>query len=568
MKKKIWIISAVSLFVIVLAICVFFTRGQSSISVFFNGKQIGFSGEVYEKDGSIYVCADDFFKAADEKYSIKEDTVTVGGKSLKGELSGKRVMVNIKSAAESVGGEINISENSDIYIIKTVPIKFKFRDGGGKMGYSDGVFAPDSSKYNHALSKMSLALAVSSFSSRESDKYWGENKDCNREKDGRLLLSDMGFSKIKAYNYDISLNDKSDKAAFLLGEKKIKIDGKRYTLIAAAIRGGGYGNEWVSNLNLGKSGNHSGFNKAAKSVKAELMKYIGKRKNVKVWITGYSRGGAVANLLAASISGSGKIEKSNIYAYTFAAPKGAATPHKNSEKYNYIFNIISKNDLVPYVAPSDWGFFRYGTDITFPYLSSLDEAAEKEEAENIKKAYTAAGGKLEYNPLEIERLNLEERNFNTVKNISSTIGSREKYAEDFQALIMDFIECSGSKLKNKDGKWKWAAARRMFIRKYGEEGEEVLRSAESNSFLSGAGQTFGGAGEAIVCFGAVCIKHGKNPYNIITKDIGLANLVTVATVFSPNSDKTNEVSFSHYPEVYMSWLFGFSDTERLTAQTK
>ena len=42
--------------------------------------------------------------------------------------------------------------------------------------------------------------------------------------------------------------------------------------------------------------------------------------SVKIWITGYSRAGAVANLVAARLDEDSSYSQKDVYAYTFSAP--------------------------------------------------------------------------------------------------------------------------------------------------------------------------------------------------------------------------------------------------------
>lgn len=72
------------------------------------------------------------------------------------------------------------------------------------------------------------------------------------------------------------------------------------------LRGVGYGAEWVSNLHLGENSWHYGFVTAAEQFFADLQDYLacakaaaGELGTIKLWLGGYSRGAAVANLAAA-----------------------------------------------------------------------------------------------------------------------------------------------------------------------------------------------------------------------------------------------------------------------------
>lgn len=94
------------------------------------------------------------------------------------------------------------------------------------------------------------------------------------------------------------------------------------------LRGVGYGAEWVSNLHLGENSWHYGFVTSAEQFFADLQDYLacakaaaGELGTVKLWLGGYSRGAAVANLAAARVRRElPQIAQEDTYVYTFAAP--------------------------------------------------------------------------------------------------------------------------------------------------------------------------------------------------------------------------------------------------------
>ncbi len=131
-----------------------------------------------------------------------------------------------------------------------------------------------------------------------------------------------------------------------------------------------------------KSGNHEGFELAKLQVLSGLNSYLEKYKSeigehIKIWITGYSRGAATANLAAAALvngeagrnySEIGKytLDNQNVYCYGFETPKGTCDVDANDEKYSSIFNLINPIDIIPYVGPEEMGFCRYGKDLFYP----------------------------------------------------------------------------------------------------------------------------------------------------------------------------------------------------------
>jgi hypothetical protein len=155
--------------------------------------------------------------------------------------------------------------------------------------------------------------------------------------------------------------------------KAIKINGTPYTLIALPIRGGGYESEWADNFTVGTDADHEGFAESAIQVVDFLTDYINEKHiagNVAVWLTGYSRAAAVANIASARLDEAGTYK---VVAYTFETPLCAQSASgTDMEIYSNIFNIVNPNDLVSKVAPAAWGFSRYGVDKMLPVNDNSD----------------------------------------------------------------------------------------------------------------------------------------------------------------------------------------------------
>ena len=148
-------------------------------------------------------------------------------------------------------------------------------------------------------------------------------------------------------------------------------------LVCVIIRGtNGTIQEWQSNFDVGttdnygsttgwtSSTNHMGFDITANRLDAWLTNYLIDNgiltANKAFWITGHSRGGALANLLAAKRVDAGY----EVYAYTFASPNTTTKGGANSDaKYQCIFNVINTDDLVPQLPMEAWGFKRFGVDV-------------------------------------------------------------------------------------------------------------------------------------------------------------------------------------------------------------
>ena len=188
------------------------------------------------------------------------------------------------------------------------------------------------------------------------------------------VYNELGFIDANYYNYDLPLNVSDDKAAYSFALKYIVgLNGKVDTLIAVAIRGGGYGAEWVSNFNVGTNGDHSGFSTSAQEVYNNLKQYIAAEKSsdkikgeLKIWNVGYSRGAAISNILGHLINKNKLVPTSDLYTYTFATPRGYMKDANNTVDDSNIFNIVSVNDIVPKLACEKWNFGRYGNSMGLP----------------------------------------------------------------------------------------------------------------------------------------------------------------------------------------------------------
>ena len=263
--------------------------------------------------------------------------------------------------------------------------------------YDDAYFSDDAHIYNPHLATMSLCFELSAWNSNDTGRDANHPKlssnYANKSVNAQELLKKIGFSGI-AVNEWFTEKPEMDSIGVIGASKSIRAKNQDYTLIAVAIRGGGYESEWASNFTMGTTGQHEGFREAKENVLAFLRAYVAHYNitgDIKLWLTGYSRAGATANLVAGALDdavfsgntgtlGNSTILTNNdIYTYTFETPKGALLRDNivatskyidgkltGSGKYGNIFNYINPNDFVPYVAPEEFDFGRYGVDVFIP----------------------------------------------------------------------------------------------------------------------------------------------------------------------------------------------------------
>lgn len=281
------------------------------------------------------------------------------------------------SQLEFVFGEIADDINTGNKTMKEIEFMYQSgRDYTAKCYYTDTYFSGSSYAYKKSLATMSLSLAMSAFGSGDEPDY------ANKSKNAKNLLMEIGCEEdsIQVNNW-FTVKPTTDSIGAIYGNKEIEANGKKYTLVVVAVRGGGYEQEWASNFTIGLTGQHNGFNEAKNNVLNYLIQYISDQNitgDIKLWITGYSRAAATANLLGGEIVRNADLggailgnevqyEKGDIYTYCFETPAGALTNNvANNSIYYNIFNIINSSDPVPYVAPAVMGFGRYGKDRYLP----------------------------------------------------------------------------------------------------------------------------------------------------------------------------------------------------------
>ncbi|MGN0243313.1 MAG: hypothetical protein ACI4CT_04530 [Lachnospiraceae bacterium] len=217
--------------------------------------------------------------------------------------------------------------------------------------YEDSYFQKGAAKENGSLAKTSAALAALAYRQPETINQ---------------VLTEMGFTDVQNYRYDSISTKETNLVAFSLASRQIVVREQTKTLNLVLIRGT-QGGEWYSNMAIAKPNGviatkHYGFQQAATSVKTAVEEYCQEQTDSIIWIIGHSRGGAVGNLLAQSLTKEAELAPvSQIYAYLYAVPNVSRTVSKG---YQNIKNYVNDSDLIPQIPLSrqysGWGYERYG----------------------------------------------------------------------------------------------------------------------------------------------------------------------------------------------------------------
>ena len=237
--------------------------------------------------------------------------------------------------------------------------------------YSDELFTKSGYTYRQDLAEMSLGLAFAAFSSKDSqysDNYATGNRNFVS------MAEQCGFENIQSNKWMFQPAE-TDSIGINCASKTIRDNGGSYTLIAVGVRGNNYHAEWGGNARLDAAGEHKGFALGRDQALDYLRSYIadtGISGRVKIWIAGYSRSAAVANMVSGALDngyslGEGvSLSPHDLYCYCYEPPMGTTKNQVQGRLYDNIQNIVNANDVVTYVPFDSWDFARYGVDHVVP----------------------------------------------------------------------------------------------------------------------------------------------------------------------------------------------------------
>ena len=196
------------------------------------------------------------------------------------------------------------------------------------------LFSRPSNEYNHNLAIWSAHLSAMAY-----DRYAISHS-----------LALYGFNDIWQGDYGgINL----DRAAHTIAHKELFVNGAYRNLIVVVVRGTPPSiAEWACNI-VGSidgliGGRHSGFKGIAEIINRNLLSYMDRHThlfgNSLILITGHSRGGSAANILAEDLINMPEHNRivGEVFSYTFAA----ANTTGNIPEANGIFNILNSRDPI------------------------------------------------------------------------------------------------------------------------------------------------------------------------------------------------------------------------------
>lgn len=313
--------------------------------------------------------------------------------------------------------------------------------------YSDSYFERDAYEYNHELALYALSVSMASFNSFDTSQP---------DEHIRKMLNECGY-EFESFAYETA---GYDEIALAVGRKDLELDGKKTTLLIAAVRSGNYGMEWGGNVRIGTGVHHEGFDISKEKIMLYFNEYFEDFEpygEVKLLVAGYSRGSSIGNLFSAElVDGSyvetlgdvedniskASLEKENIYSYFYEIPQCTSNPAANDEIYHNIFNIINPNDYFSMFVMDVYDFTCYGRKLYLPSASRCENYDEFYEAACTEfESFMSRMGKKADNCFYSEEDSVScEAMFNYLFHALATdvMISREYYAENLEKPMVYF----------------------------------------------------------------------------------------------------------------------------------
>lgn len=301
--------------------------------------------------------------------------------------------------------------------------------------YSDDWFSDDPGSENKELALASMQLTAAAVTDDENGA-------------GAEFLRSMGFDEVGFSDFAGSGQDSCN---YTWGRKTVSKGKEEFTLVAVAVQSyaldaGTKNRGWKQNFMVNDpegdpAGEHYGFALAADSVAADIAS-LGDQDKVKYWITGQSRGGAIANILAERLPEMLGDKNAGVFAYTFEAPATVDADMAAEADCKYIHNYICSDDFVTMVPA--WGMTRYGV---------MHDLKTKDTDKGLADALTALGSDAaDLKP----RIIASDQAEHLAENLGTAIPSRADYSakreehgivySDQEALtaLMDIIFDAGA----------------------------------------------------------------------------------------------------------------------------
>ncbi|MBE6017700.1 MAG: lysoplasmalogenase, partial [Lachnospiraceae bacterium] len=246
----------------------------------------------------------------------------------------------------------------------------------------------------------------------------------------------------------------------------------------------------------------------------ELIEKNGLTGKIKIWLSGFSRAAAVANLTAADCYESGRFD--GVYATQFGVPRTS----KAAYFIPGIFNICGKYDPVPQIPIESWGYERYGMDLYTPAEETDIKYLEYMfQADDVVREMSDRG--MWNNPEINHQLHM------IIEFLAEMFPTSEEYVNEFQDTLMTV--------------WTQANPERLFI---------ILDQAMSQMEKLDARDAY--SSEVFIDYlSYISSLHLKEEQSL-----------SLGTRWNPDAGTVDNLMLEHMPYTYIAWLFsGLSSNE-------
>ena len=241
-------------------------------------------------------------------------------------------------------------------------------------------------------------------------------------------LKNLGFGSFAKY-WPKQEDATEDRNSYYISCKDYTIMGKPTAVVLLMLRGT-TGKEWYGNFDPGRGRTHQSFESAANYILNDTRNngfytYLSNlskegfsfaKGNLKVIVTGHSRGAAVSNLIAKKLDDKYPSNRNSIFCYTFATPNVTKAENKDNQTYNNIYNFVNPEDFVTKLLPSPWHFGRYGITLTLPSKTNESASSYKTYYSNMNRLFKQYRGE-SYTPYPAG----EETVYKVINKMTSTI---------------------------------------------------------------------------------------------------------------------------------------------------
>ena len=424
-----------------------------------------------------------------------------------------------ESSEETSEEEKEVEEAHIEYIMSSMMTDNPFKTYKLEFDYNNEYFAEPATSLNLDLALLSYGLSLSTGTEASLKKYF---EDCGFEV--TFVSENYNGSTATSVSYVIAYR---------------KVNG--LPLLGVGIRGFNYGLEWSDNFNVGLEGNHAGFNQAAETIEASIESIVNQKSlsEYKLWIAGYSRGGAIANILGANLMKNDDAGKDDIYVYTFEAPRGVA--EENLGDFNNIHNFVNEADLIASILPAEHHLYRAGMDINIFNPNYRDMMLEFDSSIEIPALSESYKDEIEIKDAILDRMVSEQVSDYAIADMST----RENYYNNIQPHATYLLDLFFKLKQSTLNKIKEAISKLEGLEMIGLIAEDGLYKflEEDNSFITDDG----------VEFDTLELKEHLH----ISSALAVGPGAIALTIYLQNSTDLTDLLNMHYPELIYVLLKNF-----------